>query len=74
LKRIGKNLNRWGRLRAYYSFILSNFNYCPVTWHYCSVSASQRVEGQYDNTFTSCLQTNGIRLCICQSEGRRSVW
>jgi hypothetical protein len=32
------------------------------------VSASQRVEGQYDNTFTSCLQTNGVRLCICQSE------
>jgi hypothetical protein len=25
------------------------------------VSASQRVEGQYDNAFTTCLQTNGIR-------------
>jgi hypothetical protein len=37
------------------------------------VSASQRVEGQYDNTFTSCLQKNGIGLCIYQSEGRRSV-
>ena len=36
LKRIGKYLNRLGRLTAYYSFILSNFNYCPVTWHYCS--------------------------------------
>ena len=36
MKRIGKYLNRLGRLIAYYSFILSNFNYCPVTWHYCS--------------------------------------
>jgi hypothetical protein len=36
LKRIGKYLNRLGRLTAYYSFILSNFDYCPVTWHYCS--------------------------------------
>ena len=30
LKRIGKYLNRLGRLTIYYSFILSNFNYCPV--------------------------------------------
>ena len=36
LKRIGKYLNRLGRLTAYYSFILSNFNYCPVAGHYCS--------------------------------------
>ena len=27
LKRIGKHLNRLGRLTIYYSFILSNFNY-----------------------------------------------
>ena len=31
-----KLLNRLGRLTIYYSFILSNFNYCPVTWHFCS--------------------------------------
>ena len=36
LKRIGNYLNRLGRLTIYYSFILSNFNYCPVTWHFCS--------------------------------------
>ena len=36
LKRIGKYLKRLSRLTAYYSFILSNFNYCPVAWHYCS--------------------------------------
>ena len=33
LKRMGKYLNRLGRLTVYYSFILSNFNYTPVTWH-----------------------------------------
>ena len=32
LKRMGKYLNRLGRLTVYYSFILSNFNYTPVTW------------------------------------------
>jgi hypothetical protein len=36
LKRIGKYMNRLRRLTSYYSFILSNFNYCPVIWHYCS--------------------------------------
>jgi hypothetical protein len=36
LKWIGTYLNRLGRLTNYYSFILSNFDYCPVTWHLCS--------------------------------------
>jgi hypothetical protein len=44
LKWIGKYLNRLGRLTAYYSFILSNFNYCPVTWHYCSEHNSLKME------------------------------
>ena len=44
MKRIGKYLNRLGRLTAYYSFILSNCNYCPVTWHYCSEKNSLKME------------------------------
>ena len=44
LKRMGKYLNRLGRLTAYYSFILSNFNYCPVIWHYCSEKNSFKME------------------------------
>ena len=44
LKRIGKYLNRLGRLTAYYSFILLNFNYCPVTWHCCSEKNSLKME------------------------------
>ena len=34
LKRMGKYLNRLGKLTIYHSFILSNFNYCPVIWHF----------------------------------------
>ena len=30
LKRMGKYLNRLGKLTIYHSFILLNFNYCPV--------------------------------------------
>jgi hypothetical protein len=44
LKRIGKYLNRLGRLTAYCSFILSNFNYCTVTWHNCSENNSLKME------------------------------
>jgi hypothetical protein len=29
-------LTKLGRLTIYYSFIFSNFNYCPVTWHFYS--------------------------------------
>ena len=33
LKRIGNNLCKLGKLNIYYSFVLSNFNYCPLTWN-----------------------------------------
>ena len=44
LKRIGKYLNRLGSLTIYYSFILSNFNYCPATWHFCSEKNTKKIE------------------------------
>jgi hypothetical protein len=30
LKRLGKYLNKLGKLTIYHSFILSNFNFCPL--------------------------------------------
>ena len=44
LKRMGKYLNRLGKLTIYYSFILSNFNYCPVIWHFCSEVNTKKME------------------------------
>ena len=26
------------------SFIFSNFNYCPLVWHFCSAALSQKIE------------------------------
>ena len=26
------------------SFIFSNFNYCPLVWHFCSCKSSQKIE------------------------------
>jgi hypothetical protein len=42
LKRVGKYLNSLGKLTIYHSFILSNFNYCPVTWHFCNPQNTKR--------------------------------
>ena len=44
MKRIGRYLNKLGRLTIYYSFILSNFNYCPVTCHFCSEKNTKKME------------------------------
>ena len=42
LKRIGKYLSKLGRLTIYYSFIMSNFNYCPVVWHFCGENNTKK--------------------------------
>jgi hypothetical protein len=49
LKRIGKHLNHLGKLTIYYSFIMSNFSYCPLTWHFCG---EQNTKKKKKNTRT----------------------
>jgi hypothetical protein len=44
LKRIGNNLSKHGKLTIYYSFILSNYNYCPLVWHFCGESNTKKLE------------------------------
>ena len=44
LKRIGKYLCKLGKLNIYYSFILSNFNFCPLTWHFCGETYTKKLE------------------------------
>ena len=44
LKRIGKHLCKLGKLNIYHSFILSNFNYCPLTWHFCGETNTKKIE------------------------------
>ena len=41
---MGKYLNRLGKLTIYHSSILSNFNYCPVIWHFCSEANTKKME------------------------------
>ena len=44
LKRVSKFLNVSSRLSIYKSFILSNFNYCPLTWMFCGKKNSEKLE------------------------------
>ena len=44
LKRIGRHLCKLGKLNVYYSFILSNFNYCPLVWHFCGETNTKKIE------------------------------
>jgi hypothetical protein len=32
------------KLTIYYSFILSNFNYCPLVWHFCGGNNTKKLE------------------------------
>ena len=47
-------LNEIGRIQKYMgfkekevlvnSFVLSNFNYCPLVWHFCSSKSLKKIE------------------------------
>ena len=41
LNHIGKYLNLQSSLMIYHTYILSNFNYCPIIWHFCSKNKSK---------------------------------
>ena len=44
LKRLGHLLPRQGKLAIFKSFITSNFNYCPLIWHFCNQSSTKNFE------------------------------
>ena len=43
LARISKHLNINSRRDIYNSFIMSNFNYCPLVWHFCGQVNNQKL-------------------------------
>ena len=44
LARIAKYLDVRSRRTIYNSFIMSNFNYCPLVWHFCGKTNNQKLE------------------------------
>ena len=44
LQRLSNFLNEHTRLTIFKSFIKSNFNFCPVVWHFCSQTNTEKLE------------------------------
>ena len=44
MKRLGRHLNKLNRLSIFHSFVLSNFNFCPLSWHFCSEANTKKIE------------------------------
>ena len=44
IKRLGPYLNRLSKLTIFHTFILSNFNFCPLAWHFCTEKNSKKIE------------------------------
>lgn len=44
LLRLSKYLSLETKILIYKSFIRSNFNYCPLVWHFCSKASNNKME------------------------------
>ena len=44
LKRIGCYLTKLNKLTIFHTFILSNFNFCPLAWHFCNKNNTTKLE------------------------------
>ena len=44
LRRLGKHLDVSNRLLIYKTFLLANFNFCPMVWHFCSKGNMLKLE------------------------------
>ena len=58
LSRISKFLNFKSRKLVYQSFILSNFTYCPLVWHFC---------GKLNNSKIEKIQERALRI-VCNDQ------
>ena len=44
LARLSKTLETEAKLNLFQAFVLCQFNYCPIVWHYCSTHNTKKVE------------------------------
>ena len=56
LARLGRCLDESGKMMVLKTFLLSNFNYCPTIWNFCTVTNTKKIEK---------LQERGLRIVFC---------
>ena len=59
LSRISRHISLKSKSIIYNSFIASNFNYCPLVWHFCGATNSNKLEKLRERSLR--------RLCIMNS-------
>ena len=50
LKRLRPFLSKLNTLTIFYAFILSNFNVCPLAWHFCKDKNTNKIEKVQEKT------------------------
>ena len=66
LKRLGSYLNRLNKLTIFHSFILSNFNFCPLAWHFYTEKNSKKIEKvheDYNSSYDNLLKKQRCLPC-----------
>ena len=77
LARISRHLNINSRRAVYNSFIMSNFNYCPLVWHFCGQVNNQKLEqiqeralrilfADYNSSYLELLKKAGTTTLLIQ--------
>lgn len=74
MKRIGRNINKLGRLTMYFSFIMSNLNYCPLTWHFTGETNTKKIEKLQERALRFIYDDNVSSYnCLLQRSGMPSL-
>ena len=77
LLRLSNVLNQETKILIYKSFIYSNFNYCPLVWHFCSKASTDKLEKlQYRAVRLPSRHRTSDRRCIMVGvwSSRRVTW
>ena len=59
LARLSKILDLNTKMTVFNCFVLSNFNYCPLVWHHCSINDNRKIEK---------IQERGLRFVYNDSQ------
>ena len=70
LKSLGRFLTKQGKLFIYTSFISSNFSYCPLAWHFCSITNTNKLEKVQERAlrFINNDYSSSLKKLLCKTK------
>ena len=75
LKRLSSYLSKESMFKIFVSFVVSNFLYCPLTWHFCSKKDTRKVEKVQERALRILLNDidSNYRILL-QKSNRKSLY